>query len=97
MISTSEKVDNDIEYDVFYWRNRFSSALKRLTGITGIRALIAIDGYYNTLRGAYEYGNLVSERAGLKKTRKAALALEKYLETTTPSKKPKHLKALVKK
>lgn len=79
---------------VQYWRERFHELKRRVELVepkTSLRvALIKGNDFYDSAVGGYEYANLLKNKAGIEKTRRAVLALEKFL--SVDRNKPKYLK-----
>ncbi|AWL07952.1 hypothetical protein HME7025_00067 [Aquirufa nivalisilvae] len=67
---------------VEHWRERYLNAKNRIEKecpISVIRVLINGDKYYDSVNGINDYKNVSQGKAGIEKTSKVVLTLEKYL------------------
>ncbi len=79
---------------VSFWRERFLTARKCLGKKPIIRCMSEIDNYYNTVDGMNDFKNVSRCKAGLARTRRAVLTIEKYLETNAEPVKKNYLKKI---
>lgn len=82
---TSRNVDSTNEYEVDFWRQKFTLLKEKTKEKSLIRTLASADAYYDSLSGMNDYKNILQGKAGLAKTRRAVL----ILETATVAKKKK--------
>lgn len=94
MKTTNTVISDDQMISVEYWRERFLKARGRLEGKSIIRTLVLVDVYYDSVDGINDFKNVSRGKAGLEKTRKVVLALEKHLEDAPTTPKKNYLKKI---